>query len=237
MKKRRELTTLKIGDYILQLSVVILGVIVTFGGSTLLSERAKAKEIANTMEMIKIELEMNKKDIQEISQYLAAEQKMSRYLLHFENNLSEASEDTLKMQLNFPFRINRFKARTDALEMFKMSSLAQQIQDKKLILQIIKTYTEIKAVEDVVKWYYDLKSKYLEELKNDKNYLNKEKEFINTYTSKSIRQLWELRLSSFTVYNVLQFINGAREFQEGFPTAETAIEESIQIIENSYGKN
>lgn len=237
MKKRRELTTLKIGDYILQLSVVILGVIVTFGGSTLLSERAKAKEIANTMELIKIELEMNKEDIQEISQYLAAEQKMSRYLLHFENNLSEASEDTLRMQLSFPFRINRFKARTDALEMFKMSSLAQQIQDKKLILQIIKTYTEIKAVEDVVRWYYDLKSKYLEELKNDKNYLNKEREFINTYTSKSIRQLWELRLSCFTVYNVLQFINGAREFQKGFPTAETAIEESIQIIEKSYGRN
>lgn len=34
--------------------------------------------------------------------------------------------------------------------MFKMSSLAPQVHDKKLILQIIKTYNEIIIVEDIV---------------------------------------------------------------------------------------
>ena len=80
MKKLNDLVTWKIEDYALQLSVVILGVLITFGGGNMLNKRAKAKEITNAMELIKIELETNRKSIQEIGKTLAIEQNASRAL-------------------------------------------------------------------------------------------------------------------------------------------------------------
>lgn len=235
MKKLNELITWKIGDYILQLSVVILGVLITFGGSNILNKRAKAKEITNAMELIKIELEMNRENIEEIGKALAIEQKASRYALRFENNISEASTDSLEIYLYYPFRVNIFRAKTDALEMFKMSSLAQQVRDKKLILQIIKAYNEITSVEDIVKWYYDLKTEYLNDIKVEQDFLNKEIKLRKEGSKKNIQQIWQARLASFPVHNVLTFMSGAREFDKGFPETEAVLKETIRMIDERRG--
>ncbi len=235
MKKLNDLVTWKIGDYALQLSVVILGVLITFGGGNMLNKRAKAKEITNAMELIKIELETNRKSIQEIGKTLAIEQKASRYALRFENNLSKASNDSLEIYLSYPFLINNFRAKTDALEMFKMSSLAPQVHDKKLILQIIKTYNEIIIVEDIVKWYYDLKTQYMNDMKTERDFLYKEDKLLREGIKKNIQQIWQFRLTSFPVHNVLTFISGARDFKKGFPEVETLLNETIQMIEERQG--
>ena len=116
-----------------------------------------------------------------------------------------------------------------------MSSLAPQVHDKKLILQIIKTYNEIIIVEDIVKWYYDLKTQYMNDMKTERDFLYKEDKLLREGVKKNIQQIWQFRLTSFPVHNVLTFISGARDFKKGFPEVETLLNETIQMIEERQG--
>ena len=61
------------GDYLRELSVVILGVAVTFAGSAMITNHTVRKNIKENMRLIKIELEKNVMKLHEAMDYIAAD--------------------------------------------------------------------------------------------------------------------------------------------------------------------
>lgn len=48
------ITSWKVGDYIRQLSIVIVGIIVTFAGSNMITDYSQSKEIVNAYNLSKM---------------------------------------------------------------------------------------------------------------------------------------------------------------------------------------
>ena len=95
--------------------------------------------------LVKSELLINREQIIEMGKQVALEQRAARYLLKYKNKIKEASQDSLKQYSHLPFQSYSISIVNDAMEMLKSSGLIQKINDKKLAIQIIKTYSGIKA--------------------------------------------------------------------------------------------
>lgn len=146
----RSFTTWKIGDFILQLLVVILGIVVTFAAGNAVSERTKAKEVAKAMEIVKNELERNLEDFDQITERLRLEQRICRYIRSYEKHIEEASADTLRKYLSMPFQVSSFIPASDAMEMLRASSLLPNVENKELVLDILKAYNGLQEVKETV---------------------------------------------------------------------------------------
>lgn len=244
MRKFREYTTWKIGDYVLQLSVVILGIIVTFAGSSAISRHAQSKEIATTLQLVQTELEMNLQNVKKMHKDLLLERKGCMYLLTYESKPKEASVDSLSRYMGLPFVINSFSYTSDALEMLKMSSLTQQIRDKEMVLQIVSAYNELKKAEELVKWYYGMKSKYTDRLEDSESFV-RDAQQIRKKAGKNLHDylfdkhnFYEMYVS-YSVHppfrNLLLFISSGVNLQT-FQNAEVVLDQAIKAIQEKYGR-
>lgn len=244
MKKFREYTTWKIGDYFLQLSVVILGIIVTFAGSNAISRHAQSKEIATTLQLVRSELKMNLQNVKEAHEYMLREKAASSYLLAYQSKPQQISEDSLAQYINLPFRANSFSYTSDALEMLKMSSLAQQIRDKEMVLQIVAAYNELKQVQELIEWYNGMKSKYIDRLENSKNFVQDSRELkkeigenLPDYLSdkRNFCAMYALYLNYTSFSDLNLFITHGVNLQI-FHQADAALEQAIEAIQVKYGR-
>lgn len=144
-KIRNMSTEYKLGDFFRNLIAVILGIVITFVGSDMITEHNTQKEIKTALLLVKSELLINKEQIIGMGDQVTLEQRAARYLLKYKNRMQEASQDSLKQYSHLPFQSYSFSIINDAMEMLKSSALIQKINDKKLAIQIIKTYSSIKA--------------------------------------------------------------------------------------------
>lgn len=232
-KKMNKFTSWKIGDYVLQLSVVILGIIVTFAASDAVSKYAKRKEVTKAMQIVKSELEENEQKVEEITERLRFEQKACRYFLRFEKNLEQADKDSLWMYSNTLFQIHTFMYMSDAVEMFKASSLVPHVRDKDLVVQLLKSYNHLRAVEETVKWFYDTKGEYTRKTADDENHIRREEEFA---IDKDIRKICKYRLSNFQIHNLISFAAFGVAFETRCQDALDALNRTIEIIDKEYGQ-
>lgn len=108
------ITSWKIGDYIRQLSIVMVGIIVTFAGSNMITDYSQSKEIVNALQLVKNELELNKKEVRRITERIQLERKACSYVLKYRDCIEKASEDTLRMYSNIPFQSRSFVYTKDA---------------------------------------------------------------------------------------------------------------------------
>lgn len=234
MKNIRNLTTWKLGDYILQLSVVILGIVITFAVSNAVSAHAKAKEVAQAMQIIKNELELNKKTLQKISHTLAYEREASRYILRFEGQIEKADRDSLQMYLNAPYTSSRFIYSGNALEMLKSSALIPHVQKKGVILQILDAYNQLENANVTVSWYYTIKEKNGEHL-NEKEYaeFGKRERDLCRNLKENIYKIWKHRIEDNYIRNILNLAAFGVNFNP-IHTADTTLSQTIELLSKEY---
>lgn len=147
----------RIGDFIRQFSIVTAGVMVTFIGSSLITSRSTENQIKSSIQLIIKELENNKKEILDIRQKYERDRTMAQYLIDSSFNVDNFPADTLTKYRAIFSQISGFAYSSDALEVFKTSSLMQAIEDKNMLLRIIETYKILTQVKEGVNEYYDLK--------------------------------------------------------------------------------
>lgn len=242
MGKFREYTSWKAGDFVLQLSVVILGIIVTFAGSNAITRHAQSKEIATTLQFVQTELEMNLRNLKEMHNNLLQEKKACVYLLGYENEPEKISADSLSRYMGLPFVINSFSYTSDALEMLKMSSLTQQIRDKEMVLQIVSAYNELKKTGELVKWYYGMKSKYTDRLEDSESFARdalgvrkKAGKNLHDYlfNKQNFNEMYVMYWNYPPFRNLLLFISGGVNLRT-FHNAEVILEQAIASIQEKY---
>lgn len=219
----------KIGDYFRQLSVVILGIIVTFMASDALTEYTQSREIRSTLQLVKNELERNLEALKWISNRVELERRVGSYVLEHRSNLNRASEDTLRKYQWVLFQTRDFLYTKDALDLLKTSSLFQKIKPRTMGLQVIEAYNALESSASTVRAYYGMKDGYLGGLM-----LNERFDFYDAGSRIPIRDFWrsalEIRegwlLCNFSVHNF-----GLAPFAERTAT----VEKTITILTREYG--
>lgn len=143
-KIKETLTNWRVGDYIRQLSVVTLGIIITFMGSDLISERHTQKRLETALQLVKSELILTRDAIESMKSQYDQETVAGLYLQKYKNQIEQANEDSLKISINIPFRTTHYQYNEDAIEMLKTSGLIHQIKNQELAIKLIKTNNIIK---------------------------------------------------------------------------------------------
>ena len=223
------ITSWKIGDYIRQLSIVMVGIIVTFAGSNMITDYSQSKEIVNVLQLVKNELELNKKEVRRITERIQLERKACSYVLKYRDCIEKASEDTLRMYSNIPFQSRSFVYTKDAMELLKISSLFQKIQPRILVLQIIKSYSDLEITRMLVKDFYDIKVGYTNNLINSENF-----DFYDKKLYQFIRDFWRNFLFSKEGWNVCNFVVNNFSSEEPFQEIEMSLEKTIKMLEEIY---
>lgn len=151
----------RMGDYFRQFSIVAAGVIVTFWGSELITERARQKEVRATMQLVAEELEHNRQELRNMKHLLDIDVHMSNVLIEHKMKISEIPTDTLWKYGYLFNNMNEFSYRTDALDVLKGSSLMQYIPDKRLLQDVMQIYFEFGRRKKDISDYYAIKSDIL----------------------------------------------------------------------------
>lgn len=147
----------RLGDYVRQISVVVIGVLITFMGSDLVTRNSEKKDIRATMSLIRDELKSNRKKYENIVSEFSEDEQLSTLLAEHDLKFRTIPEDSLK-QFRFVLgHIRSFTYARNALDILKSSMLMQKISDKELLLQLTEIYEILDGFKVTMNGYYDMK--------------------------------------------------------------------------------
>ena len=149
----------KIGKYLREVSVVVIGVAITLSLSYWITNITEKKDVVLYLDAIKLEMEENIKLLDEEADDLEYWENYALYLRSQDKKSIPADSirgygvglSTTK-QVNF---------QTSAFEMFKTSGAMRLIDDKEILQSIWKAYLNIEEVRFDVNSYYETKKEYL----------------------------------------------------------------------------
>ena len=165
MKKQQDKTQTnamrKIGKYLRELSVVVLGIAITLSVSVWVTNRNEKRDLALYLNAIKIELEENLSSINDAMVYFQSEAKYTEYLqLHDEQTVNM---DTISYyMLTACYHLNAYQLNTNAFEMFRSSGAMRLMKDKDLLISIWKAYNRCSSMEKMFDRYYDRKFEHFQ---------------------------------------------------------------------------
>lgn len=179
--------TRRMGDFFCNFTAVVFGIIITFWGSDWIEEHKQQNEVKEALLLVKNELLMNRDYIEDIKKQELLEKQGALYLLQYKGCIEKASPDSLEKYDNFAFQIKEFIYVKDAMEMLKSSALLQNIKNKEIATQLIKTYTAIERAYKTATFYENEKKNNINKLL-DKNEVQA---FINDIGEKTWTETWK----------------------------------------------
>lgn len=217
----------KLGDYFRQLSIVVLGIVITFLGSDWISNQSRQKEVRAAMQLVIEELKYNKLQLKQFESEYGLDRRMAIKLIDHDFDSDHMPIDTLRKYERFVTGIYTFGYTTDAMEVLKSSSLMQQVPDKRLLLDILHTYNKLKITSFEITSYCDMK----EEVLFDYSLSMNEKERMET--SESLSLLYRAYFSQDRVRNFCLLVPGYLD-EDWCSSAVASIDQCIRAIEAVY---
>lgn len=161
--------------YMRELSVVIIGVLITLLITNILSDRARQAEVERALMLVKIELEENLRKIEWAQQKWETEQRMYSLIRQNIDHIEKIPVDTLLQYQKVIGDKHSLSVVTDSYEVLKSSLLMQYIKDKDFLSELSKTYGIIGLVGDKLNNYSNIKGSGINHMMNsiDKNNLEK----------------------------------------------------------------
>ena len=136
----------KIGKYLREVSVVVLGVAITLAVSIWISNKNEKRDLNLYLNAIKIELEENIKSIDEQMVFFEKQVEYANYLKLNGKKLLNLDTIVSKYGDNI-WLIENPTCNRYAFEMFKTSGIMRLVNDKELLLNIWKAYTSLEGLE------------------------------------------------------------------------------------------
>ncbi len=227
-KVKTVIASWRIGDYIRQTSIVVIGVLITFGGSELVTRCSEQKDIKSTMLLIRDELKSNRKNFETVVSEFCEDERLSALLVKHDMNVREIPEDSLKQFRYSLGKIRNFAYIRNALDILKNSMLMQKISDKELLLSLTDIYETLEGYKMSVNGYYNMKEEavipfylMLTDEQTDK-------------VNEGGWEAWEICLSDRKQRNFWKIPKGyfTPDYRERI---ERKIDKMIQIIDEKYG--
>ena len=200
----------KLGDYVRQISIVVIGVLITFMGSDWVTRNSEKKDIRATMLLIKEELKSNREKYEDIVAEFQEDERLSALLAEHDLKIRIIPEDSLRQFALLMGHIRSFTYTQNALDILKSSMLMQKISDKELLLQLTEIYEVLDGFKATMNGYYDMNCLY------EGGY-----------------EAWDIYLSNISVRNFVRVAH--RYFTPDYiERVGKRIDRAIQAIEEKY---
>ncbi|MDR1671381.1 MAG: hypothetical protein LBR57_02570 [Alistipes sp.] len=144
------LKKLSTAEFYRNLVAVIIGIIITFGGSNLIQKNAEQRETAYILSMVKDELRENLASVENTQKYLYRVYNDAVALLPYIDDPWSVPIDTIRVHNGIINKRSSFDYLTDAFEVLKSSSQIQYVHDKDLVRILIKLYREFETFQNAV---------------------------------------------------------------------------------------
>ncbi|MDR2653004.1 MAG: hypothetical protein LBC68_11965 [Prevotellaceae bacterium] len=152
--------TKKIGKYLRELSVVVIGVAITLSLSYWISNSKERKDMALYLNAIKLELEDNIKSIDAEADYLEDWENYAIYL--YSHTKESLHSDSIRGGYFTGLgTVKNIIFQTSAFEMFKGSGAMRLMNDKVLLQSLWKAYLNLEKVRLDINSYYEFKKEHL----------------------------------------------------------------------------
>lgn len=215
-------------EYALQLSVVIIGIVVTFAGSGMIERSRQARDVRAAMMLVHSELETNRMKIQEVWDWIQCEADAYRILTANRHDLKGIPQDTMDSFMPVFGRVLSFHPRQDAFDVLKNSGLMASIRDKDFLLTITQGYATLDELEENVGMYFNLKVTAQGDM--SKAFSRSQREI---YYSGDMYGMWDCILSVPSSYDFV--LSAPYFFPEGYTEGLLAdVDRSIRAIEAKY---
>ncbi len=160
----------KAGDFFRQLATVVVGIIITFGGSSLIQRNAQKREARHLLEMVKMELEHNTRQARGQKEWFEYEKSGAKAFRPYIDNPSAIPADTLERYVDIQSS-KVFPGSTNAFEILRSSDAIRSIKDKSFLLNLFQVYDMMMALGTNARTYTDTKiatwHKYYDSVERD----------------------------------------------------------------------
>ncbi len=141
--------------YFRELSVVVVGIIITFGLSNWIGNRNEKKDVQRYLEAVKVELEDNLVIVKRQFEFYDQTGKLARYLLSDEPEKLRA--DSLAKYEKIRGYIDYMTYKTSSFEMLKSSGAMRLVKNKELLKSMIDCYRLMEYTKNAADKYTDTK--------------------------------------------------------------------------------
>jgi len=147
----------KFGKYLLEISIIVIGVTITLSASYWLGLKNEKRDIALYLNAIKLELEENIRILDyAIENYIKPDANYATYLkMH---DIKSLHKDSIESYSGAYYSFGRYSFNTDAFEMFKNSGIMRLMDDKELLRLICRTYNQFVALNETWAMYFQEKT-------------------------------------------------------------------------------
>ncbi len=217
----------RLGDFVRQVAVVVIGVVITFMGSDLITQNSEKKDIQSTMSLIRDELKSNREKYEDIVAEFREDEALSTLLAEHDMKIRTIPEDSLRQYATVLGHIRGFSYTQDALDILKNSMLMQKISDKELLLQLTKVYEALNGFKLTMTEYYEMKDQIMTPF----NLALTDEQMHWLYEGGY--EAWDIYLSDISVRN---FLRVAQMYftPDYVGNVGKRIDKAIQIIEEKY---
>ena len=154
-------------SFLLNFLAVVLGIVITFGGESLLSHKEEKRNLNSCLELVSSELQANLKCLDYGDSLMRNELVSAIFLVRYEEDYTKAPSDSLSKLANTPFTINEMSIYDDAFELLKNTGVLTKIKDKELALQVFRTYDDWQTTMLYYQFFYEHKKQYLAAAMNE----------------------------------------------------------------------
>ncbi len=212
-------------DYALQLSVVIIGIVVTFAGSGLISRWVGQRQVRTVMQLVVSELEQNRKMLRDVCSSLDYDRRGMLMFMEYDR-LEDIPADSLAHYSLLLSYLPSYRPQQEALEVLKSSDIVSAVGDKQFLADIFGCYNRLNDFRENVAMYSGRKQ-------DAQNHL-----FINTPgfsfaptgTSGSWKIIFEDPLCAAFIGTSAYFFGGG----DYFGRTIQAVDDVIASINNKY---
>ena len=144
----------KIGKYLREISVVVIGVAITLSASYWISNKSEKRDMSLYLKAIKLELEENIETLERAIEDLKPSVKYSKYLQSLDTKF--LNSDSIN-SFGDAFSVNMYSFQTNAFEMLKNSGVMRFIDDKEFLQSLWNMYEGIIGTKTISDWYFQEK--------------------------------------------------------------------------------
>jgi hypothetical protein len=152
------------GDFALQLATVIIGILVTFGGSSLIQKRAERRDTAYILSMVKDELQKNISQLEQCKERLIFEYEAAKAMKPYMNAPELMPRDSLNKYITAIVNTRHFSYMTNSFEVLKSSSQVQSVRNKDLLRDLFSIYEAMNTYRNSILSYIALQEKGIEQV-------------------------------------------------------------------------
>lgn len=156
---RRRFAEWKTGDYFKQLSVVIIGILVTFSGSSLIGRIETRRQIRQTAQLLHAELKGNLVQLDAMYDFTTNDcTAYETFVGNYIRDIYRISSDSVLFFHSVLSHCRTFRYKKNALETMKNSAAVQDIRDREIVLDIFDCYDKLDLTFGWCNNLYDHKS-------------------------------------------------------------------------------